>query len=224
MEEQETTRIHGPTVPPIVRYIVSAVTLGTLATWLVNGLVCYHALWSWCGFDAYVTVAGLVALGVIAPLAHTDRERAMRRAARGMWARRSWGSRAGQQLTATFNRAVRFAIEGEWPQQPGLITGEQRFERRGWWVDVPLDGGRAVWVERYELWQWLIEIEGLVYHVGVGESPISERLWEPELGRARWMAYVSILESVGAAEAATGDPRSRRYLPGQPWGRVEEYE
>jgi hypothetical protein len=145
-----------------------------------------------------------------------------------MWAR-GWNRGDGRHdLAATFSRVVKFAIDGEWPREqesPGLITGTQRFRKLGWWITIPLDGGRVVWVDRWRLWQWLIEVEGLRYQMESGESEIGERYWEPRIGRPLWMAYMIILESTGAAETLTPDPRSRRYVgSGDAWGWVEEYE
>lgn len=227
--EEQPVQVRGPSMPPIIKYIIGSIILTTLAAWIAQGLLCYHRLWGWCGGEHYVTVAGLMALVVLIPIGLSYRERALRRARRGMWARPGWG--AAHELVATFGKVTRLIIEGEWGHEPApasLITGAQRFERRGWWITVPLDGGRAVLVDRWELWQWLIEVERLRYQLPVSESAIAERLWESRLagqgGRARWMAYMIILEAAGAVICPTGDPRSRRYIPGDPWSYVEEYE
>lgn len=224
----EQARPRAVSLPPIIRHIAGAVILLTLAAWTGQGLLCYHRLWAWCGGEHYLTVAGLIALLVLAPIGWSYKERASRRASRGMWSRPG----LSHQLTATFSQIAKFAVEGEWPGQPdeqaGLITGAQRFERRRWWIDVPLDGGGGIWIDRWELWRWLEEVEGLRSQLKPGESPIAERLWESRLagqgGRRRWLAYVHVLECIGAADCPTGDPRSRRYIPGDPWSYVEEYE
>lgn len=222
---EQTIHTRGPTMPPIIKHIAGAVAFGTLAAWLANGLVCYHQLWAWCGGSAYVTIAALVALFVLTPLAYTYRERAIRRASKGMWSR-SWHRGPGHELTATFNRVVKLAIQGEEEADPaGLITGTDRYKKLGWWIDLPIDGGTRIWVDRWELWRWLIEVEGLRYQLKPGESPIGRGYWEPRIGRELWMAYVIILESIGVADCRTGDPRSRRYRgSGDTWGVVEEYE
>jgi hypothetical protein len=219
----QPTHTRTPSLPPIVCYILAAVAFGTLAAWLVNALACYHELWRYCGGSTYVTLAGLVALGVIGPLAWTYRERALRRASRGMYAR---GRGVGHELAATFGRVVKFAWEGPAEENPpGLITGTQRFQKLGWWITIPLDGGQVVWVSRERFWLWLIEVEGLRYQLGPGESEIGQRYWEPKIGRPTWLAHMRILEAVGAVETLTPDPRSRRYVGGgDAWGWVEEYE
>jgi hypothetical protein len=225
MEEQTTTRTPGPSLPPAIRYAGSAVILWVLIAWLVNWLACYHRLWGFCGPSTYVTLTIGAALLVLAPLAWTYRERALRRASKGMWARSGWGL-GSNDLAVIFKRTARFAIEGEWPdsQLAGVISGTQRFERRGWWVTVPIAGGTEVWVDRWALWQWLIKVEALRGQLPPGESEIGQRYWEPRIGRPLWMAYMIILEAVGAAETVTPDPRSRRYVGGDAWGWVEAYE
>lgn len=222
--DEQVTQTPRPGLPPVIRNIAGGILLLTLAAWIAQALGCYHELWSYCGGSAYVTLAGLVALGVLGPLGLSYRERALRRARRGMWAGSSWG--AGHELTTVFRRAVKFVIEGETEpdQAPGLITGMQRFERRGWWVTVPALGGRAIWVDRYDFWLWLQQVEEMHPRMEPGESVIGERLWESRIGRPMWMAYVTILETIDATDCPTGDPRSRRYRPGLPWGRVEEFE
>lgn len=221
---EQTIHTRGPTMPPIIKHIAGAVAFGTLAAWLANGLVCYHQLWAWCGGSAYVTIAALVALFVLTPLAYTYRERAIRRASKGMWSR-SWHRGPGHELTATFNRVVKLAIGPEEEQSPaGLITGTDRFERRGWWIDIPVDGGKRVWVDRWQLWQWLIKVDALQGRLLPGESEIGRNYWEPRIGRPLWMAYMIILEAVGAIETRTPDPRSRRYVGGDAWGLVEQFE
>lgn len=222
MDEQPTPT-RGLSLPPIIRQIAGGILLLTLAAWIAQALACYHELWAYCGGSAYVTLAGLVSLGILGRLGLIYRERALRRASRGMYAR-GWSRGAGHELAATFSKVTRFIIEGEPDPVPGLITGARRFERRGWWVTVPIGNGRAVWVDRWQLWQWLIEVEGLRYQLDPGESEIGQRYWEPRIGRGRWMAYMIILEAAGAAETVTGDPRSRRYVGGDAWGWVEEYE
>jgi len=74
------------------------------------------------------------------------------------------------------------------------------------------------------LWQWLAGVEALAATMPAGESAIGERRWQPVIGRDLWLAYMDILEAVGAVEYPTDDLRSRRYVRGQPWGRVEEFE
>lgn len=217
----------------IIKYILSSIIFISLAAWTGQGLLCYHRLWGWCGREHYITVAGLIALLVLAPIGLSYKQRALRRASRGMWSR-SWHRGTGHELTATFTRVTRLVIgqEEEAPAGSGnaygphasIITGTDRYERRGWWIDLPLDGGTRIWVDRWELWRWLIEVEGLRYQLKSGESPIGRGYWEPKIGRPRWMAYMIILEEVGAAETVTGDPRSRRYVGGDAWGLVEQFE
>jgi hypothetical protein len=220
--DEQTTRTPGPGLPPQVRNVAGAVFLWTLAAWLAQILACYHGLWSYCDFSHALTIAGLVALGFLGQLAYIYREKAIRRASRGMWARRT-----GYQVGVVFGRVVKFAVDGEWPDPQaagGAIVGTQRFERRGWWVTVPIAGGTEVWVDRWALWQWLIKVEALRGQLPPGESEIGRSYWEPRIGRPMWMAYMQILEATGAAETVTPDPRSRRYVGGDPWGWVEAYE
>lgn len=216
----------GLSLPPIVRHTLAYIAAGSLAAWIAQILACYHGLWSYCDFSHALTIAGLVALGTLAQLAYIYREKALRRARRGMWAR---GYR-GHELAASFGRVAKLIWEGPAEENPagnapGLITGTQRFQKLGWWITVPLNGGQAVWVDRGRFWRWLIEVEGLRYQMEPGESEIGQRYWERRIGRPLWLAYMQILETIGAAETQTPDPRSRRYVgEGDVWGLVEEYE
>jgi hypothetical protein len=54
----------------LVLHITGMIILGTLFTWLVNALACYHGWWNLCGGDTYLFLAGLVAVALVAPLAY----------------------------------------------------------------------------------------------------------------------------------------------------------
>ena len=208
-------------LPKIIEYTALSLIFTLPAAWLVLYAVCRSSWWRQvCNQDGFMSVTILVIVLTLAPIGYIYRERALRRARRGMWAGGglAWGQRAGR----LYDNVTRLAFEP--PEPEGEIVGQDRFERRGWWVWVPVGGGRQVWVDRRDFWQWLVEIEQAAQGMQFGASVIGQRRWEPELGRERWMAYCDILLAVGAIEYSTADPRSRRYIPGAPWGRVEAYE
>ena len=220
-------------IPKTLTYALASLAFSIPAAWLATYIGCEvyagARLCAWPGL--YPAVAALAAMLVLAPIGAIYRGRAQRRAARGMWQKtRGPGSGVRGWLT-TFERTVQVVWGSELEPPDTLITGEMRWEQRGWWLSVK--SGRRVWVNRWELWQWLAKVEALaatLYPFGysqgspAGESPIGERRWQPVIGRDLWLAYMDILEAVGAVEYPTDDLRSRRYVRGQPWGRVEEFE
>lgn len=232
--------------PKTLTYALASLAFTIPAAWLAVYGACIvwqgAPLCAWPGL--YPLTAVLAALAVIAPIGLVYREKARRRASKGLWQKVKQGSGFGVSgWHATFERTVA-VMWGSEAGQPELITGEMRYERRGWWLSVK--SGRRVWVDRWDFWQWLARVEALAEVQGsgsgvqgvdpipqtlnpkkeepTGESPIGERRWQPVIGRDLWLAYMDILEEVGAVEYATDDLRSRRYRPGQPWGRVEEFE
>jgi hypothetical protein len=210
----------------VFTYTLAAVIFTVPTAWLATHAACivYETarLCYWPGL--YPLVTTLAAMLVVAPVGLIYGERARRRAAKGMW-QKVPGSGFGVQggWLTTLERTAK-VIWGSDPtgEPPELITGEMRFDRRGWYIEVK--SGRRVWVDRWDLWQWLARVEALARKLPAGESPIGERRWQPVIGRDLWLAYMDILEQVGAVEYPTDDLRSRRYVPGQPWGRVEEFE
>lgn len=223
---------HNLRLPPIVRYAGAAMAFLIPTAWLSTYGVCMSweaRLCGWSGLYPFVTVA--TAALTLAPIGLAYLERAQKRARKGMYARpgpasggaMDWGVRTFKSVSEVLWDDKGALAWGEGPGPEGLITGEMRYEARGWWLMVEVNGGTRVWVDRWRFWQWLEKVERLHHTVGPGESAIGERRWA-KLGRPLWMAYVDILEAVGAVEYPTGDARSRRYVPGLPWGRVEEYE
>jgi len=208
--------------PKVIEYTLFSLIFTLPVAWASLFAVCLN---DWlpgiCEQDYnYPLLTILVVILTLAPLGFSYHERALKRARRGMWAK----PRTGQRIGQVFERLSRWAIGPERTEPAEWVIGEERFEARGWWCWVEVDGGRTVWVDRGELWQWLLQVEQLRLILAPGESPISQRRWEPELGRELWMAYCDILEAVGGVEYPTGDPRSRRYVSGAPWDRVEKYE
>ncbi len=213
-------------IPPVARYALASIGFLIPAVWLAMLLACtrWGATWpAACEPINYPAAALATAVLVLAPIGAVYLERARRRAAKGMWQKVGAGGRGpGSGWLATFERSVRVMWGSEAEAPDSLITGEMRYERRGWWLSVK--SGRRVWVDRWCFWQWLWEVEALAQSLPAGESPIGERRWQPVIGRDLWLAYCDILEAVGAIEYATDDLRSRRYVRGQAWGRVEEFE
>lgn len=208
-------------LPKVIEYTLLSLLFTLPAAWLALYAACRQ---DWlllpCRHpaDSFILLTVVIIILTLGPIGWSYHERALRRARRGMWAR------AGPSMGQTFERALRWAIGPERVEPEEWISGEARFEARGWWCRVEVGGGRKVWVGRGELWQWLLRVERLQATLGPGESPIGQRRWEAELGRERWMAYCDILEAAGGVEYPTGDARSRRYVPGAPWGRIETYE
>ena len=212
-------------IPKTLTYTLASLAFSIPAAWLATYIGCEvyagARLCAWPGL--YPAVAALAAMLVVAPIGAIYRDRAQRRATRGMWqkVRGSGFGVRGSWLT-TFERTVQVVWGSEIDPPDTVITGEMRWEQRGWWLDVK--SGRRVWVDRWELWQWLVKVEALAATMPAGESAIGERRWQPVIRRDLWLAYMDILEAVGAVSYATDDLRSRRYVRGQPWGRVEEFE
>jgi hypothetical protein len=219
------------------QYTLTSLIFTIPAAWLGLFATCIYVDWDWpqvCSTNRIGMWLALLALGVgvltFAPIGLVYRERASRRARRGMYARPGlwsgwhldWGVR---QLQSTIETLWDDKHRVAWGEGDGeVISGVMRYHSRGWWVTVEIGGGMRVWVDRAEIWQWLQKVEALHAKRQPGESAIGERVWSRKIGRPLWMAYCDILEAVGGIEYPTDDARSRRYVPGQPWGRVEEYE
>lgn len=209
----------GPRLPPAARYACAAIAFLVPSVWLLMLLACVKFGDDWpaaCEPVNYPAAALAIGLLVFGSLGLTYLERARRRARKGMWQKVAGPGAGWGKL---FERTVR-VVWGSEEESPGLIAGEMRYQRRGWYIDVK--SGRRVWVDRRQLWEWLYQVEALVAAQEPG--PISERRWQPIIGRDLWLAYMEILEAVGAVEYPTDDVRSRRYRPGGAWSRVEEFE
>lgn len=164
--------------------------------------------------DLYLLVSILVAVFTLYPIGKSYHSRAMRIANRGVYAKPGQLSQAYQY---TMQLVTRVATEDE----PGLITGLDRFANTGWWVTIPADNSTEVWVDQYTFWQWLEKVEAMRQ---TGDRyPTARDRWEKPIGKNLWMAYCTILEQVGVLQFTTSDPRSKRYMGAIPWSVVEQY-
>lgn len=212
-------------LPLLASYALTSIALLVPAVWLVMLLACVKYGDDWpatCEPVNYAAAVPATAALVLLPLGLIYRERAHRRASRGMWQKVGGGTGELGSWGAKLERTVQYLWGSEIEPPATLISGEMRYEKRGWYLAVK--SGRRVWVDRREFWLWLEKVETLVPKMEAGESAIGERRWQSMLGRDLWLAYMDILEAVGAVEYPTDDLRSRRYKPGSPWGRVEEFE
>jgi len=211
-------------IPKTLTYALTSIAFTIPAAWLAVYGACIiwdgARLCAWPGL--YPLAAALATMAVVAPIGLVYRERARRRAARGMWQKvGAGGGGPGAGWLDTFERTVA-VMWGSEAELPGLITGEMRYQRRGWWLNV--QNGQRIFVDRWEFWQWLLQVEAVAATLAPGESAIGERRWKKELGEGRWLAYCQILQTVNAVEFRTDDARSRRYTGGGAWKWVEEYE
>ncbi len=211
---------------PVARYILASLAFTLPAAWLALYTGCLAFPGPVCELPrVYEITAASVVVWTLLPLGLVYQERARRRAAKGMYGRVSrqggWAVSFQKTIETIWDEKHRI----DWGEGPSeIITGEMRYEARGWWCLVEVNGGRRVWVDRERFWRWLERVEAVQRNAKPGESAIAERCWVGELGRPLWMAYVDILEAIDAVEYPTDDVRSRRYVPGLPWGRVEEFE
>lgn len=205
------------TLSPVIRYSLLSLAFTIPAAWAVTLAGCL--LWPGAPVCGLPYLYPLVTLGVIvltlAPLGLTYSERARRRASRGMW-QKPRGIKLEWATSGLWGNA------GE-TDHPALLTGPRR--RR--WGPITVKNGQRVYVDKNEFYFWLRdEVEPLAKKIKPGESAISGRYWKPRLGEGLYLAYVEILDAVGATRYVTDDPRSRQYVPsvGAVWGRIEAYE
>ena len=192
--------------------LAAAVSFVSAATaWLLHLIGCLYdaELVPLCRHDyGSFVVAGVAICMIWFGIAATLRDRLQRRLRRGMYAARPW------RMPPAFGSVVHFVVNGEMPgtwaegrAHPALYD-----DRCGWWVWVPIDGGKHVWCGRQSFYEWFLDVLSEKGRVKPGQSPIGQRLWESRLGRARWDAYCRLLVEAGGAQQSTDDPRSRRLL------------
>lgn len=162
----------------------------------------------------YLMVSILVTVATLYPIGKSYHDRAMRIANRGVYAKPGQLSQAYQYTMQLVTRTVT-------EDQPGLITGLDRFTNTGWWVTIPAQGGVNVWVDQYTFWQWLEKVESM--RQNGDRYPTARDRWERVIGKSLWLAYCTILEEVGVLQFSTDDPRSKRYAGAIPWSVVEQY-
>lgn len=190
--------------------------------------LCRHPAGGWL-----VMVGTLALLWSWIALQQADRLR--RRLRKGLYGRpgRSFrlvlpgfSGKIGRNLDQIFRNAVHFIWEGELP--PAWIAGRQHpalyHNRAGWWVEVPMDGGRRVWVGQQVFYEWLVQVMAVKNDLMPGESAIGERLWAPLVGRPQWYARCQLLQKVGAAIWMTDHPSSRRLVRTDVLGILEDLE
>jgi len=130
-------------------------------------------------------------------------ERLKRRLRRGMY---GGSSVKGLVPKGAFSSVVKLVVEGDWSQQVEVT------DRAGWWQQTPIENGTIVFVNRQDMYEWLVEVNVLSLELKPGQSPIARREWEPIVGKLQWDARCRLLLAVGAAVQNTSDARSRRLV------------